>query len=166
MKKMSITEFAAHLGVIPDTVRRWERMGKIKPERTRGGHRRYTQKDIDDTLGIQTLPKEKRKVIYCRVSNESMQDELHRQIEAMEYYALGRDIEAETITEYGDGINMSRPEFVQLVTDIINGEIDTLIVAHKDRLARFGYELIECIANNYGCEIVVAGCDKLSPHTE
>ncbi|MCL2201108.1 MAG: IS607 family transposase [Oscillospiraceae bacterium] len=164
-KEMSITEFAETLGVIPDTVRRWEREGEIKPKRTSGGHRRYTQQDVYDILGTpETI--QKRKIIYGRVSAPDMKLELRKQVEAVEYFALGRGIKAETITEYGNGLDMARPELVNIIKGIINGEIDTLLIAHKDRLSRFGYEFIEYIAKQYGCEIIVASGDKLSPPAE
>ena len=166
MKKMSITEFADTLGVIPDTVRRWERIGKISPERTNGGHRRYTEKDIQDALRMKVNDKPKRKVIYCRVSGANQRDDLKSQVEAMELFALGLGLIAETVTEIGGGMNMSRPKFLRLVTDIINGNVDTVIVAHKDRLARFGFELVENIAKTYGCEIIVVNCERLSPQQE
>ena len=166
MKKMSITEFANTLGVIPDTVRRWERSGKLSPERTHGGHRRYTEKDVQNALRLKILDKPKRKVIYCRVSGANQKDDLKSQVEVMELFAIGRGLITETITEIGDGMNMSRPKFLKIVTDIINGDIDTVIVAHKDRLARFGFELVENIAKTYGCEIIVVNCEKLSPQQE
>jgi predicted site-specific integrase-resolvase len=166
MKKMNITEFANKLGVIPDTVRKWERKGKITPDRTIGGHRRYTEKHLQDALRQKMMDKPKRKVIYCRVSGAGQKDDLRSQVEVMELFALGRGLITETVTEIGGGMNMSRPKLLKILTDIINGDIDTVIVAHKDRLARFGFELIENIANTYGCEIIVANVEKLSPQQE
>jgi predicted site-specific integrase-resolvase len=166
MKKMNITEFAGMLGVIPDTVRRWERCGKIRPERTAGGHRRYSEKDVQDALRLKIQDKPKRKMIYCRVSGAGQKDDLKSQVEAMELFALGRGMVTETVTEIGGGMNMSRPKFLRLVTDIINGDVDTVIVAHKDRLARFGFELIDNIAKTYGCEIIVVNVERLSPQQE
>ena len=163
---MTITEFAKALGVIPDTVRRWERSGKIKPERTIGGHRRYTEKDVRDALRLKVRYKPKRKIIYCRVSSPNQKDDLRSQVEAMETFALGRGLITETVTEIGGGMNMSRPKFLRLVTDIIDGDVDTVIVAHKDRLARFGFELVDNISKAYGCEILVVNCEKLSPQAE
>ncbi|MDR2088846.1 MAG: IS607 family transposase [Clostridiales Family XIII bacterium] len=163
---MTITEFAKTIGVIPDTVRRWERSGKIKPMRTVGGHRRYTEKDVSDALRLKMRDKPKRKIIYCRVSGPNQKDDLRSQVEAMETFALGRGLITETVTEIGGGMNMSRPKFLKLVTDIVNGDVDTVIVAHKDRLARFGFDLVDNLAKTYGCEILVVNCEKLSPQAE
>jgi len=166
MKKMSITEFANTLGVIPDTVRRWERSGKISPDRTHGGHRRYTEKDIQQALGITEGKKERRKVIYCRVSSHERMEDLNKQAEAMELFALGRGLITETITEVGCGMNMSRPKLMRLIHDIIAGEVEMVIVAHKDRIGRFGYELLENIAETYGCELIAVNSERHSPHHE
>lgn len=162
MKKMSIREFATEVGVTPDTVRRWERKGKITPVRTSGGHRRYSEKDIKQ---IKKGP-EKRNIIYCRVSNSTQSEDLKRQVEAMELFALGRGIEAEIITEVGGGMDLSRPKLMEVIYAIIGNEVDSVMVAHKDRLARFGFALIENIAENYGCEIVSASVESLSPQHE
>ena len=166
MGMMTITEFSQLLGVIPDTVRRWERSGKLKPERTLGGHRRYSEKDVQEALRIKVADKPKRNVIYCRVSSSGQKDDLKRQVEAMELFALGRGLIAETVTEIGSGMDMERPKFLKLVTDIISGDIGAVIVAHKDRLARFGFELVDSLAKTYGSEIIVVNYEKLSPQKE
>lgn len=165
--KVSIQQFADMIGVIPDTIRRWERAGIITPERTMGGHRRYTEKELHQVL--QTKRPEaiqRRNVIYCRVSSPSQKDDLQSQIETMQMFATEQGIVAETISEIGGGMNMSRPKFMSIINAIIRGEVETLIVAHKDRLARFGFELIENIAELHDCKIIVANCEKLSPQAE
>ena len=163
---MNITEFARIIGVIPDTVRRWERSGKITADRTVGGHRRFTDMHVQQALRLKMQDKEKRKVIYCRVSSANQKEDLKSQVEAMELFALGRGMITETICEVGGGMNMSRPKFMKMVNDIINGDIDTVIIGHKDRLARFGFELVDNIAKSYGCEIIVVNCERLSPQQE
>jgi len=165
-KTMNITEFAGRIGVIPDTVRRWERMGKIIPNRTHGGHRRYTQEHLQQILGQRAKQKDKRKVIYCRVSSKEQQAEMESQITAMELFALGRGINTETIAEFGDAMSLARPMLIEIILGIIAGEIDRVIVAHKDRLGRFGFEFIESIAKAYGCEIITVDNHRLSPHHE
>ncbi|MCL2549187.1 MAG: IS607 family transposase [Symbiobacteriaceae bacterium] len=160
------TEFAKRLGVSPDTLRRWDREGKLVPNRSMGGHRIYTDQDFQKALRISVDEKPKRAVIYCRVSSPNQKDDLQSQVEAMEMFALGRGLISETITEIGGGMNFSRKKLMTLITDIISGEIETVIVAHKDRLARFGFELIDNLAKQYGCEIIVANVERLSPQQE
>jgi len=161
-----ITEFAKLLGVTADTLRRWDREGKLVPSKTMGGHRIYTDLDFQKALRITVDKKPKRAVIYCRVSSPNQKDDLRSQVEAMELFALGRGMITETITEIGGGMNFTRKKLLQLLTDIINGDIGTVVVAHKDRLARFGFELIENIAVQYGCEIIVVNAERLSPQQE
>jgi excisionase family DNA binding protein len=166
MSQLNIRQFAERVGVHATTVRRWERNGKITPERTHGGHRRFTELDVAKALRIQVATPLKRAVIYCRVSSVNQKDDLKSQVTAMQSFALARGYAAETITEIGGGMNMSRKKFMQLVLGIISGEIGTIVVAHKDRLARFGFELIHNLADEYGCEIVVANQEQLSPQAE
>ena len=154
------------MGVTADTLRRWDREGKLSPNKTISGHRMYTELDFQKALRITIDQKPKRAVIYCRVSSSNQKDDLQSQIQAMEYFALGRGLVTETITEIGGGMNFSRKKFMQLITDIISGEIGTVIIAHKDRLARFGFELVDNMAKQYGCEIIVVNKEELSPQQE
>jgi len=117
MKTLTIKEYADIFGVTTDTVRKWELRGKIKPYRTGGGHRRYTE---DDVKAIDANVKAKRKVteavqrniIYCRISDEECQEELAKQVESLKIFALGRSVKAEVIVEIGDGTYMARQKFV------------------------------------------------------
>ena len=63
-------------------------------------------------------------------------------------------------------MNFNRPKFMPIVKGIIDGSIGTLIVAHKDRLARFGFDLVQNVADTYGCEIIVTDTAELSPQQE
>ena len=161
-----ISEFAKRLGVSADTLRRWDREGKLSPQRTMGGQRIYSELDFQKALRVTVDEKPKRAVIYCRVSSPNQKDDLQSQIQAMEMFALGRGIITETITEIGGGMDFSRKKLMQMVTDIICGEIGTVIIAHKDRLARFGFDLVDNIAKQYGCEIIVVNKEELSPQQE
>jgi len=154
---MTIKEYASLFGVTTDTVRRWERIGKIQPRRTNGGHRRYTE---DDVKAIKTKAKykaanqAKRNVIYCRISLAEHQDELIKQTEGLKMFAIGRGVQAEVITEIGDGTCITRPKFKELVNDILNRDLATIIVTQESRLINTGFELLESIARSCGCEII------------
>jgi predicted site-specific integrase-resolvase len=161
-----IAEFSKRLGVSAHTLRRWDKEGKLTPSRTMGGQRIYTELDFQKALRMRVDEKPKRTVIYCRVSSPNQKDDLQSQIQAMEMFCLGRGLIAETITEIGGGMNLSRKKFMQLVTDIISGEVGTVIIAHKDRLARFGFDLVDNLAKQYGCEIIVVNREELSPQQE
>lgn len=166
MNTFGIGTFCKKVGISKDTARRWERMGKICPMRTEGGHRRYTDLDVAKALHIQVSEPEKRVVVYCRVSSSSQRDDLKNQEEYLSAFANGRGCVFEVVKEIGGGMNMSRPKFMEIVEGIIDGSVGTLIVAHKDRLARFGFDLVQNLADTYGCEIVVTDTESLSPQQE
>ena len=161
-----IGEFARKLGVHPDTVRKWDKQGKLIAQRSLGDTRYYDDADLQKALRLKIQDKPKRNIIYCRVSSPNQKDDLRSQVEAMELFALGRGLITETVTEIGGGMSFSRKKFMQLVNEIISGEVGTVIVAHKDRLARFGFELVDNLAKTYGCEIIVVNKVELSPQQE
>ena len=165
MRAMNITEYASIFGVTTDTVRRWERNGKIKPYRTNGGHRRFTEEDVS---AIDANAKNKmvnyisnndeymrRNIIYCRVSHAEHLEELNEQIKSLKMFALGRGIFAELVIEVGDEKGLARPKFKKLVTDMLNKDVATIIVAKETSLISSGFELLESIAKSCSCEIIV-----------
>ena len=72
----------------------------------------------------------------------------------------------EWVKEIGGGLNFKRKKFLKLMRQIRLGEVKTLIIAHKDRLSRFAFDFIEEFASWYGCEIIVADQESLSPQQE
>lgn len=166
MNSFSIDEFCNKVGISKDTARRWDRAGKITPMRTSGGHRRYTDLDVAKALRIQVSEPEKRVVVYCRVSSNSQREDLNNQEKYLSEFANGRGYVFDVVKEIGGGMNMNRPKFMEIVKGIINGSVGTLIVAHKDRLTRFSFDLIQNLADTYGCEIIVTDTESLSPQQE
>ena len=158
MRTMTIREYAGVFGVTTDTVRKWERSGKITPRRTNGGHRRYTEDDIkaiDKNLKYYNAKgRIQRNIIYCRVSDTECHDDLTKQVEGLKMFALGRGVRAEVIVEVGDGTCMLRPKFKALIKDILNRELATIIVTQENKLLSSGFELLDSIARACGCEII------------
>jgi predicted site-specific integrase-resolvase len=70
------------------------------------------------------------------------------------------------ITEIAGFITFKRPKFLALITEIVHGKISYLYIAHKDRLARFGFDLIDYLAKQNNCEIIIANQEQLSPEKE
>jgi putative resolvase len=158
-------EFAKIAGVTVKTLHRWDESGKLKPERTIGGHRYYTDEHIGQIKGLIKAPKEN--IIYCRVSSASQKIELQHQVEAMQNFCTNNGIVIDrVIEEIGGGLNFKRKKFLGLLTDILTGKVKTLYIAHKDRLCRFAFDLIEHLAQINGCSIVVANNSSLSPQQE
>ena len=134
--------------------------------RTAGGHRRYTELDVARALRIQVAEPTKRVVVYCRVSSNAQKEDLANQVEYLSDFANGRGYVFDVVTEIGGGMNFNRPKFMSIVNGIIDGSVGTLIVAHKDRLARFGFDMVKNLADTYGCEIIVTNTENLSPQQE
>lgn len=163
-----VGEFGEIIGVSVSTLRRWEREGRLTPERTLGNQRIYTEAHIAKARNIKGGSKRPEKVIiYCRVSSNAHKEELVRQMEAMEQFCLSQGVSiTEVVSEVGGGLNFKRPKFLKIVQQAIQGEIKFLYVAHKDRLCRFGFDLIEQIMEWGGGKIIVANAQSLSPHEE
>jgi len=148
------------------TLRRWDASGKLKAKRRLSGHRYYDESDVREVLNL--TPLENRKtVVYCRVSSHGQKDDLASQISAMETYCLSKGIAVDDwVQEIAGGMNFKRKKFLSIVSGISKGEINYLLVAHKDRLVRFGFELIQYIADENGCKIEVVNQESLSPQQE
>lgn len=160
-----IREFSARVGCSASTIRRWEREGKITPKRHPSGQRYFDESDVRLAQG--RAPDARSTVVYCRVSSAGQKDDLQSQVKAMEAYCLGAGLAVdEWIQEIGGGMNFKRKHFLELISRIISGEIEKLIIAHKDRLVRFGFDLIEYLATENGCVIQVVNQESLSPQQE
>lgn len=161
----SISEFARRIGRSASTVRRWDREGLIKSKRLPSGHRYYSEDDVRRILGVSDSSR--LTIVYCRVSSHGQKDDLQSQVVAMEQYCLGAGVAVdEWIQEVGGGMNFKRKQFLSLMDRIASGEICRLIVAHKDRLVRFGFDLLDHIAKSNGCVIEVVNQESLSPQEE
>lgn len=161
----SIGEFAKIVGLSVNTLQRWDREGKLVANRTLTNQRQYNQKHLDKFFNM--VVSNRKNVLYCRVSSPRQKDDLESQIKSMESFCLIGGIPiSETIKEIGGGMNMSRPKFRLLIKDILNGDIETVIIAHKDRLMRFGFDLFEYLCDLHGTKIIIANQESLSPQEE
>lgn len=162
-----VAEFGELIGISPSTLRRWEREGKLIPDRTLGNQRIYTEDHLNVARSLKTGKFATRVVVYCRVSSSGQKDDLLSQLRAMEQFCLSQGVViTDSIQEIGGGLNFKRPKFLQIVRWAIQGEVKTIYVAHKDRLCRFGFELVEQIVQWSGGSIVVANAETLSPQEE
>lgn len=85
----------------------------------------------------------------------------------MQSFCLSRGMVIdETTTEVGGGLNFKRKKFMSLMIAMLRGEIETIVIAHKDRLCRFAFDFIEQLAELNGCNILVANQESLSPQAE
>jgi putative resolvase len=162
-----VSEFGDLVGVSPSTLRRWEEEGKLIPERTLGNQRIYNESHLAIAKSLKSGKYPTKVVIYCRVSSSNQKDDLLSQVKAMESFCLAQGISVtQTIQEVGGGLNFKRPKFLQIIQWAITGELKSLYGAHKDRLCRFGFDLVEQIVLWGGGNIIVANAETLSPHEE
>ena len=160
-------EFAKIIGVSVKTLQRWDNQGKLPAKRTPSNYRYYTDDDLKIALGEKPLPEEREVVIYCRVSSSNQRSELKNQIKAMEEFAnhCGYPV-SRTISEIGGGLNFKRKKFIEMIVSMLKGEIEVIIVAHKDRMCRFAFDFIEQLAKYSDCKIIVANQTHLSLQAE
>lgn len=164
---MKPSEFAELVGVSVKTLHRWDKTGKLTAKRTLSNHRYYTEEDLAIAKGLKFMPTKRKNVLYCRVSSKKQATELENQKNALLSFILAKGISAdEIITEIGGGLNFKRPLFLKLVIEALEGKVDLIIVAHKDRLCRFAFELLETLFARNGCQILVANQEHLSPQQE
>lgn len=166
-KVYRIGEFAGRIGRSASTVRRWEREGLLTAKRTQSGQRYFTESDVRSVLNLAAVQQDRATVVYCRVSSSGQRDDLQSQAESMDQFCLANGITVhERIREVGGGMNLHRPKFLTLMDRIEDGQIGHLVVAHKDRLARFGFDYLNHVAERNGCRITVANAEALSPQQE
>ncbi|MCM0592606.2 MAG: IS607 family transposase [Gloeotrichia echinulata IR180] len=159
MQHVTPKEAAKILGVHVSSLRRWENEGKLRAIRTPGGQRRFVLEEVEKVAGVSRTV---RTVCYGRVSTNGQQDDLQRQLE----HLRTRHPEAEIISEVGSGLNFKRKKFLAILERIIDGDIQRLVIAHPDRLVRFGFELVKWLCTKFECELLVLNDRKLSPEQE
>lgn len=146
------------LGVHPNTLRTWADHGKIEYIRTPSGHRRY---DVASYLRAGSGSTKKR-ILYARVSSQKQRDDLIGQVRELR----GRYPEDEVIEDFGSGLNFKRKGFRAILDRIVCGDVSEVVVADKDRLCRFGFDMLEYIAAKHDCRIVVLNDIVHSPQRE
>ena len=156
MQYLPSREAAKILGLHPHTLRRYADTGIIPYIKTQSGQRRY---DVQTYLGNS---KPTTTICYCRVSSHKQSGDLQRQVAFMQQQYPN----AEIITDVASGLNYRRKGLAAILERIHQGDKLTLVVAYRDRLARFGTELIEQMLQQNGGELLVLNQRELSPPEE
>ena len=157
MKYYSTKTVAQLLGVTSQTLRNWDREGKLKPSYVKSnGYRYYSEDSILSYTQERKTKKTLNVIGYARVSSKKQIDDLNRQIENLRTYIESKYETYEIISDVGSGINYTKPGLQKLIEKINRKEVDLIIVLYKDRLLRFGFELIEYFAtlNNVKIEVL------------
>jgi putative resolvase len=167
---LTARQAADRMGVTIKTIQRWEREGRLIPAgRTPTNRRVYTAQQIAKFQGLRITggQEARRLVAYCRVSSAAQKTDLKNQRHVLEDFCAARGLaNVEFIEEIGGGLNFKRKKFESVMDDIGMRQIKTLVVAHRDRLTRFGFEWFERYAKQHGCEVLVLNQERLSPEQE
>ena len=144
------------LGLHPQTLRNYAKQGKIPCYRNSAGQRLY---DVETYLHGKSAPQ---LVCYCRVSSAKQRGDLQRQVAQMrELYP-----DAEIVTDVAGGLNWQRKGLLSILERLHRGDKLDVVVAHRDRLARFGFELIEWLVEQNGGTVLVLNQSDASPESE
>lgn len=153
-KLYSIGEAAKYLGVSVSTLRRWEIDGKLVPERTQGQQRRYPISLLASNL-TKVSSQNRLTLAYARVSSYDQKSDLERQKQLLEMYCASKGWSFEIVSDLGSGMNYNKKGLKRLINSILMGEIGRLVITHKDRLLRFGAELIFSICEMKNVEVII-----------
>lgn len=146
---VSIGEAANLAGVTVETMREWERQGKVESQRTPGGHRRYEVDQFIQPTGGITIP-------YARVSSHDQKEDLERQCQVLLHHCDRYGwTNRELIKDLGSGLNYKKRGLLRVINLILEDKVERLVIMDRDRLLRFGSELIFTLCEQMGTEVVI-----------
>ena len=157
MKYYSAKKVTQILGVTAQTLRNWDKEGKLKPTYVKSnGYRYYSEEAILSYTQERKTKKNLNVIGYARVSSKKQSDDLERQVNNLKEYISSKYDSFDIITDIGSGINYNKPGLLKLIEKINKKEVDLIVVIYKDRLLRFGFELVEHFAslNNVKIEVL------------
>ncbi|RAX56464.1 IS607 family transposase [Helicobacter monodelphidis] len=165
---LSIGKASKLLGVTIQTLRNWDKQGLLKPdEYTRGGERRYkleTLKNINKNIKFNS--DNLKTIAYARVSSHDQRDDLIRQVQVLELYCSKQGFNYEVIQDLGSGMNYYKKGLTKLLNLILEGQVKRLVLTHKDRLLRFGAELVFAICEAKDVEVIIINKGDENPKFE
>lgn len=155
-KHYSISEFSELSGISKSTLRRYDNENTFKPAFiSKGGHRRYTETQLFEITQKKKKNINKINIGYVRVSSKKQVDDLERQYTLMENYLISKGESFKIIKSIGSGINYNNQSLDELLDLVISGKVNKVFIMYKDRLVRFGFELLENLFKRYGVDIEI-----------
>ena len=155
-KHYSISEFSELSGISKSTLRRYDNDNTFKPAFTsKGGHRRYTETQLFEITQKKRKAINKINIGYVRVSSKKQVDDLERQYNLMENYLILKGESFQIIKSVGSGVNYNNQSLNELIDLVISGKVNKVFIMYKDRLVRFGFELLENLFKRYGVDIEI-----------
>ena len=160
-------DFAELTGVSVKTLQRWDREGILEANRTPTDRRYYTYDQYLQFKGIKTQNDIRQVVIYARVSTKNQKNDLQKQVSFLRQFCNARGIIVDQcIEDYGSGLNYNRKKWNKLLDEVMEQKIKTIIITHKDRFIRFGYDWFEKFCMKFHTTIVIVNNEELSPQEE
>lgn len=145
-----------HFGIHANTLRKWADDGKISHIRSPSGQRLYDVSSVGKKIDTRT------KICYARVSSASQKEDLERQV----LFLKQKYPDYEVVTDVGSGLNFKRKGFRRVLESVLSNSVSEIVVAHRDRLCRFGFELVQWICDKSDTKLVVLEQTSLSPTEE
>lgn len=176
----SVSEFARKVGYHYKTLQVLDQKGVFKANRTATNRRYYTDEDYERFLNqVAKIPlitkenerdkKEKKLILtYSRVSSHAQKkDDLISQQHFIEQYVVANGfVVDENLFDIGSGLNYERKNFLKILDLVEQYKVDKIIVAHKDRFVRFGFDYFEKFCQKHGTELIVINLESCSPEQE
>ena len=160
-------DFSKLLNVSVKTLQRWDNCGILKAHRSPTNRRYYTYDQYLQFKGIKKEDDTRKIVTYARVSTKNQKDNLKNQTIFLQQFcnAKGMIID-ECIEDFGSGLNYNRKKWNKLLIDVMEQKIKTIVISHKDRFVRFGYDWFFRFCKKFNTEIIAVNNENLSPQEE
>lgn len=153
---VSIGKAAKILGVSENTLRRWDKEGRLTSIKTEGGHRRYDVSKLKpETTHKYGSADNRRTIAYARVSSQDQKADLERQKQVLELFCSKNGWTFDIVSDIGSGMNYHKKGLKKLLDAILEDNVGRLVLTHKDRLLRFGAELVFSICEAKDVEVVI-----------
>jgi excisionase family DNA binding protein len=153
---VSIGKAAKILGVSEITLRRWDAEGRLPSIKTQGGHRRYDISKLKpESVHKYDFTDARKTIAYARISSHDQKTDLERQKQVLELFCSKNGWSFDIIADLGSGMNYHKKGLKKLLNAILEDSVGRLVITHKDRLLRFGAELVFAICEAKGVEVVI-----------
>lgn len=159
-------EFGQLIGKSVVTLQKWDRKGVLHAHRTPTNRRYYTHDQYLQYRGM-IASEQGLTIVYARVSTIAQKPDLTNQIKALEAYCQEHSLQVdEWMSDIGSGLNYKRKHFHRLMEMVELGQVRRIVIAHRDRLGRFGYDYFESFCERHHTELVSINDENLSPEQE
>lgn len=144
------------LNITQPTLSKYVKIGKIRVTKINDYNYFYNENDVYQLIGLKNNKYDKINVTYSRVSNQPRKNDLKDQSNRLYEFSIIKGIEiSQQFQDIKSGMTFDRTDFKKMIKMIIEGKIEIIIIENKDRLCRFGFELLEEIFKYFGTKILV-----------